>query len=61
MHERLCTLNNVMGGKYGIAGVKGAMDFLGYFGGDPRIPLLPLTDLELTELKNNLVQEGFYQ
>lgn len=61
MHERLCALNNLLGGKYGIAGVKGAMDFLGYFGGDPRIPLLPLTDLELAELKNNLVQEGFYK
>lgn len=59
MHERLCALNGVTGGKYGIAGVKGAMDFLGYFGGDPRIPLLPLTDAEKAELKNNLAQEGF--
>jgi 4-hydroxy-2-oxoglutarate aldolase len=59
MHERLCALNGVTGGKYGIAGVKGAMDFLGYFGGDPRVPLLPLTAEERAELKSNLVQEGF--
>ena len=58
MHERLCLLNGVTGGKYGIAGVKGAMDLLGYFGGDPRIPLLPLTDEEKAELKNDMEKEG---
>lgn len=58
MHERLCLLNGVTGGKYGIAGVKGAMDLLGYYGGDPRIPLLPLTEAEKAELKDNMKKEG---
>ena len=58
MHERLCELNKKLGGKYGVAGVKGAMDLLGYYGGDPRLPLLPLTDAERLELKANMEQEG---
>jgi 4-hydroxy-2-oxoglutarate aldolase len=31
-------------GKYGIAGLKYAMDLLGYYGGLPRSPILPLSD-----------------
>lgn len=45
-------------GKYGVAGVKVAMDLLGYFGGDPRIPLLPLNDEQKAELKVVLEKEG---
>jgi 4-hydroxy-2-oxoglutarate aldolase len=30
--------------KFGVAGVKYAMDLAGFFGGDPRLPLLALTD-----------------
>lgn len=58
MHEKLCALNSITGGKFGIAGVKGAMDILGYYGGDPRIPLLPLTQAEKAELKSNMENEG---
>jgi 4-hydroxy-2-oxoglutarate aldolase len=32
-----------VGGEFGIAGMKHAMDFNGYFGGTVRLPLLPLT------------------
>jgi len=45
-------------GKYGVAGVKAAMDLLSYFGGDPRIPLLPLNDEQKAELKAVLEKEG---
>lgn len=58
MHDRLCALNKKLGGKYGVAGVKGAMDILGYYGGDPRLPLLPLTDAQRDELTTNMKQEG---
>lgn len=58
MHDKLCALNKVTGGKYGIGGVKGAMDLLGYYGGDPRIPLLPLTEMEKIELAKNIKNEG---
>lgn len=35
----------------GIAGVKYAMDYLGYHGGPPRRPLLPLTDAQKREVE----------
>jgi len=51
-------LSSNAAGKHGIAGVKAAMDLLGYFGGDPRLPVLPLSDEEKTELKTVLEKEG---
>ncbi|TFB08331.1 dihydrodipicolinate synthase family protein [Candidatus Atribacteria bacterium MT.SAG.1] len=45
-------------GKYGVAGVKAAMDLLGYYGGNPRIPLLPLNDEQKAELKVVLEKES---
>ena len=30
-------------GRLGLAGLKYAMDWNGYYGGNPRLPLLPLT------------------
>jgi 4-hydroxy-2-oxoglutarate aldolase len=45
-------------GNYGVAGVKAAMDLLGYFGGDPRIPVLPMNDEAKAELKAVLEKEG---
>jgi len=38
----LIRLNRAVSGKYGVAGVKAAMDIVGLFGGSPRLPLLPL-------------------
>ena len=58
MHERLCILNGMTSGKYGVPGVKYAMDLVGYFGGDPRIPLLPLAMEEKAEMKENMKNEG---
>lgn len=45
-------------GNYGVAGVKAAMDLLGYRGGNPRNPLLPLCDEARAELKAVLQSEG---
>ena len=52
------TLSSNAAGKHGVAGVKAAMDLLGYYGGDPRIPLLPLGDEQKAELKSVLEKEG---
>ena len=41
-------------GQMGIAGIKRAMDLLGYCGGDPRLPLRPLTRVEGTRLADAL-------
>jgi len=51
-------LSSNAAGKHGIAGVKAAMDLLGYFGGDPRLPVLPLSDEEKAKLKAVLEKEG---
>jgi 4-hydroxy-2-oxoglutarate aldolase len=45
-------------GDYGVAGVKAAMDLLGYHGGNPRIPVLPINDEAKAELKAVLEKEG---
>jgi 4-hydroxy-2-oxoglutarate aldolase len=41
--QRIVKASQYMIGELGIAGIKYAMDFNGYYGGPPRLPLLPLT------------------
>jgi 4-hydroxy-2-oxoglutarate aldolase len=53
---RMIPVNNAVTATYGIRGLKAAMDMLGYFGGDPRLPLLPATEKEKTEIRDILVQ-----
>lgn len=57
MHEKLCNYNEKTSGSFGVAGVKAAMDLVGFFGGDPRIPLLPITAEEKEGIKAFLIQE----
>ena len=44
MDRRLVELNKKVSGSFGVAGVKAAMDIVGYSGGSPRHPLKALTD-----------------
>jgi len=44
LHYRLFRLNRAVSGSFGVAGVKYAMELGGYHGGDPRLPLLPITE-----------------
>ena len=44
--------------RFGIGGLKAAMDMLGYEGGYPRAPLLPPTDEERTRIRRALEQAG---
>jgi 4-hydroxy-2-oxoglutarate aldolase len=37
---------------FGISGLKAAMDMMGYFGGEPRLPLLPLDDKQRVALSS---------
>lgn len=55
----LMTLNQKVSGKFGVAGVKEAMDFAGFYGGPPRSPLLPLTADEKRKLREDLIASGF--
>jgi 4-hydroxy-2-oxoglutarate aldolase len=59
LSARLIALNEKTTGAYGVAGVKAAMNLLGYAGGEPRVPLLPLKPAELDALRGVLKGEGF--
>jgi 4-hydroxy-2-oxoglutarate aldolase len=44
LHYLLIKLNKSVSGSFGVAGVKYAMEVAGYYGGPPRLPLLPITE-----------------
>jgi len=52
LHNILCEITDCTAGRYGVAGVKAAMDILGFFGGNPRIPLLPLNSSQKKEMRD---------
>lgn len=56
---QLMELNQKVSGKFGVAGVKAAMDFAGFYGGPPRAPLPPLTPDEKKKLRDDLIASGF--
>ncbi len=56
---QLMELNQKVSGKFGVAGVKAAMDFAGFYGGPPRAPLAPLSPEEKKKLKEDLIASGF--
>ncbi len=45
--------------RYGIPGLKAAMDLSGYYGGRSRLPLLPIARAEIEEIKNVFTDAGF--
>lgn len=47
---QLMEINQMVSGKFGVAGVKAAMDLAGFYGGPTRVPLLPLTADEKKKL-----------
>lgn len=55
---RLLPINAAVTSRWGVAGLKAAMDLLGHFGGEPRRPTLPLKDQEREELKRLLAEFG---
>lgn len=56
LHNKMIPVNRAVTAKYGVPGLKKAMDMLGYFGEEPRSPLLKLNDSDTGELKNILVK-----
>lgn len=51
---KLLAANKAVTAGFGVAGLKAALDMVGYFGGDPRPPLLPLGDDRKNELRDIL-------
>ena len=55
---KLFRLNHSVSGNFGVAGVKYAMEVAGYYGGPPRLPLLPLTDSDKKLIKQAISEAG---
>jgi len=58
LSDRLCKINVKISGHGGVAAVKAAMNLVGLYGMEPRIPLLPLPESEVNEIKKSLKEEG---
>ena len=48
---KMIPVNQAVTAIYGVPGLKAAMDMCGYFGGDPRLPLLPSSEKERSEIE----------
>ena len=59
LNEELVSLNRSVSGSYGVAGVKAAMDLVGFSGGLPRKPLPGLSGPELQSLEEAVRAAGF--
>jgi len=55
---RLLAPNAAVTTRFGIAGLKAAMDMIGLYGGDPRPPLLPLNHAERAEVRRIMEEAG---
>lgn len=58
LHLRMLPVNLAVTSRFGVSGLKAAMDLLGYYGGPPRQPLLPLDQDRHRELKGVLHDAG---
>ncbi|MFC1490713.1 dihydrodipicolinate synthase family protein, partial [Candidatus Latescibacterota bacterium] len=59
LHLKLQRLNGAVSGSHGVAGVKGAMDIAGFHGGEPRHPLIKITDADKQKIRESIISEGF--
>jgi 4-hydroxy-2-oxoglutarate aldolase len=56
LDRTLVELNRKVSGSFGVAGVKAAMDLCGFCGGEPRRPLLPLSEEQRETLRASLAE-----
>ena len=54
LQHRLIPANAAVTARFGVAGLKAALDLIGMYGGPVRLPLLPLGDQQMEELKRVL-------
>jgi 4-hydroxy-2-oxoglutarate aldolase len=55
---RMIAPNTAVTARFGVPGLKAALDMLGFYGGNPRSPMLPLPDGQKEILRNILVEAG---
>jgi 4-hydroxy-2-oxoglutarate aldolase len=58
LHLRMLPVNLAITSRWGVSGLKAAMDMLGLYGGPPRLPLVPLDDERRAELRTILREAG---
>jgi len=58
IHFRLMPVGRAVTSGYGVPGLKAALDLLGYAGGDPRPPLVPLASGDRAALRKTLERAG---
>jgi 4-hydroxy-2-oxoglutarate aldolase len=58
LHYMLIKLNKSVSGSFGVAGVKYASEVAGYHGGDPRKPLLPITEESRQSIRKAIEEAG---
>ena len=61
LHLRMLPVNAAVTARFGVPGLKAAMNMLGYQGGQPRLPLQPLSDAKTQEVRNILLTAGLLQ
>ncbi len=54
LHLALYTINRLVSGTFGVAGIKAAMDIMGMHGGEPRRPFLPLEEEHIATVRDAL-------
>jgi 4-hydroxy-2-oxoglutarate aldolase len=53
--------NTAVTARFGVPGLKAALDMLGFYGGNPRSPMLPLPEGQKETLRSILVEAGILQ
>lgn len=53
--QRIAEASKIVGGQFGVPGIKYACDLNGYYGGRPRVPLLPLNAEEQSQVARLMV------
>ena len=61
LQRRMLPVNAAVTTRFGIAGLKAALDMLGYYGGPVRSPLLDLTAAERQTVRDVLVEGGILE
>jgi 4-hydroxy-2-oxoglutarate aldolase len=60
LQMNLIDSNQAVTARWGIAGLKAALEMIGLYGGDPRPPLMPLGEADREELRKILMRTGFF-
>ncbi len=61
LQQQMLEPNAAVTTRFGIAGLKAAMDMIGLYGGDPRPPLLPATDAEHGAIQDIMERAGILE